>query len=34
VFTTTAFDEYDNRPPAGAVNTNDYGLSFSLGWKF
>jgi hypothetical protein len=34
VFTAAAFDEYDNRPPAGATNTNDYGLSFSLGWKF
>jgi putative salt-induced outer membrane protein YdiY len=30
----TAFDDYDNRPPAGAVNSNDVGFSFSLGWKF
>jgi hypothetical protein len=34
VFAITAFDDYDNRPPAGALNTNDVGLSFSLGWKF
>ena len=34
VFAITAFDDYDSRPPAGAVDKNDVGLSFSLGWKF
>jgi putative salt-induced outer membrane protein YdiY len=34
VFAISAFDDYDNRPPAGAVNTNDVGFSFSVGWKF
>jgi len=34
VFALTVFDDYDSRPPAGAVNSNDFGYSFSLGWKF
>ena len=34
VFALTGFDDYDNRPPAGAVNSNDVGFTFSLGWKF
>ena len=30
----TLYDEYDNRPPAGASSKNDYGLNFTLGYIF
>jgi hypothetical protein len=28
------YDEFDNRPPAGAQSKNDYGLNFTIGYEF
>lgn len=28
------YDKFDSRPPEGATSKNDYGLSFTLGYKF
>ena len=28
------FDEYDNRPPTGGAQSNDVGMTFSVGWRF
>ncbi|HTE24613.1 DUF481 domain-containing protein [Flavitalea sp.] len=30
----TFYDNYDSRPSAGAASNNDYGLTFSIGYKF
>jgi hypothetical protein len=30
----SGFDNYDSRPPATAASSNDYGLTFSLGYTF
>lgn len=30
----TFYDNYDNRPPSGAVSTNDYGVTFTMGYIF
>ena len=28
------YDKFDNRPPEGATSKNDYGITFSIGYKF
>jgi len=28
------YDNYDNRPPAGASSTNDFGINFKVGYSF
>ena len=28
------YDDYDSRPPAGALSKNDYGLNFTIGYEF
>jgi Protein of unknown function, DUF481 len=30
----TAYDSYDNKPPAGSTSTHDFGISVSIGWTF
>lgn len=30
----TFYDNYDSRPPAGAISTNDFGTNFTLGYDF
>ena len=30
----TFYDNYDSRPPQGALSKNDFGLNFTLGYKF
>lgn len=30
----SAFDEYDNRPPSAEAKSNDFGVTFSVSWKF
>jgi hypothetical protein len=30
----TFYDNFDNRPPSGAVSTNDYGITFTMGYTF
>lgn len=30
----TFYDNYDNRPPAGAASQNDFGINFTLGYSF
>jgi hypothetical protein len=30
----TAYDSYDNKPPAGSSSTHDFGISLNLGWTF
>jgi len=30
----TFYDEFDNRPPAGAQSKNDFGLNFTIGYEF
>jgi hypothetical protein len=30
----TFYDNFDNRPPAGAVSENDFGINFTLGYEF
>jgi len=30
----TFYDNFDNRPSSEAVSTNDYGLTFTVGYKF
>jgi len=33
-FAITAFDDYDSRPPTESARTNDFGVTFSVGWVF
>jgi hypothetical protein len=28
------YDNYDNRPPAGAASKNDFGVNFTIGYFF
>jgi len=28
------YDDFDNRPPAGASSKNDYGINFTIGYEF
>ena len=30
----TAYDSYDNKPPAGSSSTHDFGISLNIGWTF
>ena len=30
----TAYDSYDNKPPAGSSSTHDFGFSLNIGWTF
>ena len=30
----TFYDNFDNRPPAGAISKNDFGINFTLGYQF
>jgi putative salt-induced outer membrane protein YdiY len=30
----TAYDSFDNKPPAGSSSTHDFGISLNLGWTF
>ena len=33
-FGVTAYDSYDNKPPAGSSSTHDFGISLNIGWTF
>jgi putative salt-induced outer membrane protein YdiY len=30
----TAYDSYDNKPPAGSSSSHDFGMTLSVGWTF
>jgi len=30
----TAYDSYDNKPPAGSSSTHDFGISLNIGWTY